>query len=93
MTVENEHTAFPPWPSLTQDATLQNLNSFSWHSYGKYGYALSEQTGDNLTESVAWARPRPLPSGVPVLGFATTEHNTHTTKLYDTLSTTPGAEP
>lgn len=58
---------------------------------GKFGYALAEQTGDGLVVSVAQTRPQPVPAAFPTLGYATTEHNSHTTKLYDTLASTPGA--
>lgn len=32
LTVAAEHVAFPPWPALAQDASVQNLHTYSMHS-------------------------------------------------------------
>ena len=57
------------------------------HSYGKTGYGL-KTLGQGLVPSIASNRSLPLPSGLPTLPYAVTEHQTHTTGVFSTISST-----
>ena len=91
LTVAGEHAAFPPWlangsASGVTDAALQNMNVYSLHSYGKTGYQLGALV--NSSAAAVAAAPRQAPIVQAALPIATTEHNAHTTAVWNTLATT-----
>ena len=77
-------------PSQTNQANVQNMNAFSFHSYGKYGFALAV-AGVNDATYIAGNRSSTamsLGSAQSTMPVATTEHAAHTTASWNSLSST-----
>ena len=88
-TVSNEHTMFPPQGSgavspYSTSASLQNMNAFSLHTYGKQGYAIW-QLGNFTMYSINASRVPPVNVALP---YAVTEHAAHTTASWNGYATT-----
>ena len=98
-TVQNEHSSFPliqlegDVASLNGSATsssLQNLDEFSIHSYGKTGIGLGQLCNGDVA-SIAWARGARGASAGAMLAqipVAVTEHAAHTTAAWNSLGST-----
>ena len=90
--VQFEHTPFPPFPgsgttSAAPVAGLQNMNAYSMHTYGKTGYQLAS-LATGLAAQINASRPLPLPASQLTLPFVVTEHATHTTNVFNNISST-----